>query len=168
LGRARPLRRPGFQERDDDTTTARRFRTFDLSKASHRSDLLNERQTPTNFTNDGLIAYLSELVGTFGHHFEVTAVNSDHPTTDGGPNGRGHNAGCAIDGWPLISATPGSFIDAGTEAFRTFLEHARACNPLQIGLVGDGADSAANFAAAGPTAFQDDGGAHVHLGARKQ
>jgi hypothetical protein len=137
-------------------------------KDTQRSDLLNERRTPQNFTNDGLIAYLSQLVGTFGHHFEVTAVNSDHSTQDGGPNGRGHNAGCAIDGWPLASAKRGDFLDAKTAAFRTFLQHARACNPFQIGLKGDGADSQENFAAAGPTAFQDDGGPHVHLGARKQ
>jgi hypothetical protein len=135
-----------------------------FQKASQSSDLLDPKKT-----NNGLIAYLSQLLGQFGHHLEVTAVNSDHPTNDGGPNGRGHNAGCAIDGWPLASAKAGDFLDAATAEFRTFLQHAAASHPLlQIGLVGDGADSKANFAAAGPTAFQDDGGAHVHLGAGKQ
>ena len=134
-----------------------------FQKASQKSDLLDPAKS-----NDGLIAYLSQLLGQFGHHLEVTAVNSDHPTNDGGPNGRGHNAGCAIDGWPLASGTAGDFLDAATAEFRTFLQHAAASKPLlQIGLVGDGADSPANFAAAGPTAFHDDGGAHVHLGAGK-
>jgi hypothetical protein len=134
-----------------------------FQKPSHRSDLLDPHKT-----NTGLIAYLSQLLGDFGHHFEVTAVNTDHTTNDGGPNGRGHNAGCAIDGWPLASARAGDFLDGATAEFRTFLQHAAVSHPLlQIGLVGDGADSHANFAAAGKTAFQDDGGAHVHLGAGK-
>jgi hypothetical protein len=140
-----------------------------FTAASQSADLLDPAKTQTC-----LIAYLSDLITQYGHHIQVTAINTDHPSWDGGPTGRGHNAGCALDGWPLSSATANDYVDASAAEFQQFLQHAAASQPLyQIGLQGNGAgdptnyaDSPANFAAAGPTAFEDHGtGPHVHLGA---
>ncbi len=43
---------------------------------SQRSDLLNPHKT-----NTGLIAYLSQQLGQFGYHLEVTAVNTTEART---------------------------------------------------------------------------------------
>jgi hypothetical protein len=126
---------------------------------SQRSDLLD-----VNVTQTELIALLLELVA-LGHYLEFTAIKSDHHD-DSALGYHCHFNGFCADVWPLASATAGDYLPAGGESFRDFLHDASDSPWLyQIGLVGDGADSAVNFAAAGPTAFQDDGGPHVHLGA---
>src|ERR1700730_14435636 len=76
---------------------------------TQKSDLQDE-----SLTNTGLIKYLTQLTTEYGHHLMVTAVRTDHPTWDGGPDGQGHNAGCAIDCWPLtgaLTANP-NYLDA--------------------------------------------------------
>lgn len=113
-------------------------------------------------TQTQLIALLLGLI-IKGHHIEITVVQTHH----GNDGPHGHAGGYAVDCWPLASAKAGDYINASTEAFRAFLKDAAASPWLyQIGLLGDGADSEENFAAAGHTAFQDHGaGPHVHLGA---
>ncbi|MGA8574773.1 MAG: hypothetical protein WB609_03680 [Candidatus Cybelea sp.] len=139
-------------------------RLFFQDPTVQKADLLREapaRDAKFHGTQTQLIALLLGLLQK-GHQIEITMVQTGHH--DDGPHG--HAGGYAVDCWPLASAKAGDYIDASTEAFRTFLSDAAASPWLyQIGLVGDGADSKENFAAAGPTAFQDDGGAHVHLGA---
>ncbi len=136
-----------------------------------RADLLDPARTQTT-----LIALLLELVGK-GHIIEFTMIRTGHHID--GPNG--HNpGGRAADCWPLASTTPGDYLDATSSRFVKFIDDAAASSwLLQEGLVGDGSDSDANFASAeqaarsheggryidGVTIFQDDGGAHVHLGA---
>jgi hypothetical protein len=126
---------------------------------SQRTDLLNPDKTQTQ-----LIALLIGLLDR-GHYLEITAVRTDH-SDDSALGLHCHANGYAADCWPLASATAADYLDASTQAFRSFLEDVSDSAWLfQVGLVGDGADSAANFAAAGRTAFQDDGGPHIHLGA---
>jgi hypothetical protein len=130
-----------------------------FQSASQRADLLDLGKTQTQ-----LIALLIGLADR-GHIMEITAVRSDHHD-DSALGLHCHANGYCVDLWPLTSPTPGSYLDASDPSFQDFLRDAAASPWLyQIGLVGDGADSAENFRAAGPTAFQDDGGAHVHLGA---
>ena len=126
---------------------------------TQKSDLLNP-----GTTQDCLIALLSEVVA-WGFHLEITAVKTDHHD-DSGLGLHCHFNGYCVDLWPLVDATPGNYVDAGTETFRVFLDRCHACAHLyQIGL-GGSAYTAANLAAAGPTGFQDDGLDHVHLGAK--
>lgn len=132
---------------------------------SKQTDLLRvapSRDAKFHGTQSQLIALLLELVQK-GHHLEITMVQTGHH--DDGPHG--HAGGYAVDCWPLATPKGGQYMKASTSAFRRFLKDAAASPWLhQIGLLGDGADSKENFAAAGPTAFQDQGdGAHVHLGA---
>ena len=124
------------------------------------SDLLDPA-----ITQNSLIELLSEVIG-FGYHLEITAVKTDHHD-DSGLGLHSHFNGYCADLWPLTGPTAGAYIDAGTLTFQGFLTNVASCpNLYQIGLVGDGADSPVNFKAAGPTAFQDDGGPHVHLGSK--
>jgi hypothetical protein len=126
---------------------------------SQRSDLLSVTTTQTE-----LIALLLELVAK-GHILEFTAIKSDHHD-DSALGVHCHFNGYCADVWPLASQKAGDYLDASDARFQAFLRDVSVSPWLyQIGLVGDGADSAANFEAAGPTAFQDDGGPHVHLGA---
>jgi hypothetical protein len=133
--------------------------------STQKSDILDPNKTQTE-----LIAALQSLLKK-GYHIELTAVNSDHhddtnlnPTP---PYCGVHAHGWAVDCWPLNSATPGDWVDASTHIFRQFLvDISKVPFYMQTGLVGDGADSAANFQAAGPGAFQDDGGAHIHIGTK--
>ena len=125
---------------------------------SQRDDLLDPNKTQT-----GLIALLLDLVGK-GHIIEFTAVRSDHHD-DSGLGLHCHAYGYAADCWPLASATAGDYLDAGDARFQAFLKDAAASSWLyQIGLAGSAAIQV-NFAAAGRSAFDDDGADHVHLGA---
>jgi len=145
---------------------------FVFSADSQRADLLD----PTK-TNPGLIAFLIGLCIDKGHHFGVTAINSDHPTNDGGPDGLGHNAGCAIDGAPMASATPGDWVNPTSAEYKLYLEDVAFLQPFQTGFsngdtggpndTGDWYDNETAFAVPGLNPFHDDGGAHVHHGARK-
>jgi hypothetical protein len=140
---------------------------FQTELAMHR-DLLD----PTDGgTRTELIALLAHLVFDKQWAIEFTAIRTGHHDDTGlnptPPHAGTHAAGWAVDCWPLASTTPGDYLDAGDERFRAFLRDvAQAPYHMQTGLVGDGADSAENFAAAGPTAFQDDGSPHVHIGAQ--
>jgi hypothetical protein len=134
--------------------------------ASQKADLLDDSVTKTQ-----LIGLLLELT-VRGFHIEITAVKSDHHD-DSYLGEHCHFNGYCADCWPLNSPTPGDYMDASSPEFRKFLEAAAASSyRFQIGLAGDGpndptnyADSPANMAAAGSSAFHDDGGPHVHLGA---
>jgi len=135
------------------------------------ADLLDSNRTKTT-----LIALLVELVNK-GHIIEFTMIRTGHHND--GPNG--HNpGGRAADCWPLASAKAGDYLDATDPRFQKFIDDAASSVWLyQEGLVGDGADSDANFSSAeraaqqhepgryeaGVTIFHDDGGAHVHVGA---
>ena len=118
-------------------------------------------------THDELISVLIDLVH-MGHRMEITCVNTAHHDDSGlspAPHLGTHSAGWAIDLWPLNSLKHEDYMDASTHNFRAFLQDIAKCKYYyQTGLIGDGADSAKNFIAAGPKAFQDDGGAHVHIG----
>lgn len=119
-----------------------------------------------NLTHTELIAMLIFLTSTCGHHIEVTAVRTDHHDDSGlSADGVGtHACGWAVDCWPLSSATAGDYEDASTQAFQVFLRDI-AEGPFlrQVGLAGTAA-TPANFTAAGPTAFDDGGADHIHIG----
>lgn len=136
---------------------------------SQRDDLLD----PTK-TNTDLIALLWELVQR-GHIILFTAIHSDHhddsalnptPPHVGTHAGSPETGGFAADTWPLASTAPDDYLDAGSQAFTQYV-HDAADTPwtFQVGLAGS-ADTATNAAAAGAAYFSDDGGDHVHLGAR--
>ena len=145
-------------------------------EATQAGDLLLAAPSPhATFagTQPQLVSYLLSLLDA-GHYIEITAVQTGHHN-DGY---KGHAGGYAVDCWPLASPNPGDYLAATDPRFARFLEDAAASKfRYQIGLVGDGADSAENFALAisaaqtggnyeaGVTVFQDDGGPHVHLGA---
>lgn len=141
----------------------------------HRLDLLKEgvRGQTYSGTQTELIAFLAEML-KLGHIIETTMIQTGHH--DDGP--KGHAGGNGCDCWPLASATPGDYLEATDPRFAQFLFDAGKSEwRYQIGLVGDGADSDQNFHYAikgcvqegnfvyGLSVFQDDGGAHVHLGA---
>lgn len=124
-----------------------------------KGDLLDPNRTQTQ-----LIALLLDLAKGKGWHIEITAVRTDHHD-DSALGLHCHANGYAADCWPLASATPGNYLDAGDPRFANFLKDAAASSWIyQIGLAGS-AYTSANMAAAGSNAFQDDGADHVHLGA---
>lgn len=125
---------------------------------TQKSDLMDPSLTQTQ-----LIALLLGLVDS-GWNIEITAVRTDH-----GPDGylglHSHQNGYAVDCWPLATPRSGDYYDAGSPHFADFLSDAAKSAWLQqIGL-GGSAFTPANMAAAGPTAFEDNGQDHVHLGA---
>jgi hypothetical protein len=124
---------------------------------SQRTDLLDGSKT-----QDGLIEFLAHMVG-LGYHIEFTAINTDHGY-DGNLGPHCHNpCGCAVDCWPLMSPTPGAWLDAGDPIFRQFLRDAKAApNYGETGLAGS-AYTPANVEAAGPNVFQDDVEDHIHF-----
>jgi hypothetical protein len=130
-----------------------------FQSGTERGDLLDPNRTQTE-----LVALLLDLAEHHGWHIEVTAVRTDHHD-DSALGLHCHANGYAADCWPLASATPGNYLDAGDARFQQFLKDA-AASPwiFQIGLAGS-AYTSANMAAAGASAFQDDGADHVHLGA---
>jgi hypothetical protein len=126
---------------------------------SQRDDLLDPNKTRTE-----LIALLTDLVNA-GHIIEFTAIKSDHHD-DSDLGEHCHFNGYCADCWPLASASAGDYLDASDERFAAFLRDAAHSQWLyQIGLAGS-AYTERNVAAAGPSAFHDDGGDHVHLGAK--
>ena len=129
-----------------------------FQRDSQSTDLLD-----VNLTQTELIALLLDLTNK-GWHIEITAVRSDH-SDDSALGLHSHANGYCADLWPLASATPGDYLDASSASFRLFLADAADSSWLyQIGLAGS-ANTPENMAAAGPTAFADDGADHVHLGA---
>lgn len=127
--------------------------------ATQYADLLDSTKT-----QDCLISFLLNLL-SHGFHVELTAVKTDHHD-DSDLGLHCHFNGYCVDCWPLSSAKPGDYQDAGTKAFRKFLQTA-ASNPYlyQIGLAGS-ADTAANQVAAGHTVFSDNGEDHIHFGSQ--
>lgn len=124
---------------------------------SQRSDLLDPNKTQTY-----LVAFLGELLDK-GHIIELTAVKSDH-SDDSALGEHCHFNGWCVDCWPLASQEAGDYLDASDEEFADFLsDAAEAQYHHQTGLAGT-AYTSSNMTAAGPTAFQDDGADHVHLG----
>lgn len=63
-----------------------------------RADIIDPGQT-----NTYLVELLQWLVWKCPSGILITALNSDHPTYDGGPHGNGHNAGKAADIWTASS-----------------------------------------------------------------
>lgn len=124
---------------------------------SQRTDLMDPHRTRTE-----LIALLLDVVN-HGHRLEITAVRADHH--DDSRLGRHtHANGFAVDCWPLVSFTAGDYLDGAAPGFLDFLEDLDASPWLyQIGLAGT-AWTPANAAAAGASAFHDDGADHVHIG----
>ncbi len=129
-----------------------------LRTAVQKSDLLDVDLTQTE-----LIAYLLYMVD-HGHVLEVTAVRTDHDN-DACLGRHSHANGFAIDCWFNASKTLGDYLDQGDPRFIAALEDAAKCPwNYQVGL-GGAADAPADWAAAGPTVFEDNGEDHVHLGA---
>ena len=126
---------------------------------SQRADLMDSAMTQTQ-----LIALLLDLAVGKRWNLEVTAVRSDHHD-DSALGLHCHANGYCADLWPLRSAKPGDYLDAGDVLFQDFLADAAESSWLyQIGLAGS-AFTSANMHYAGSTAFEDDGADHVHLGA---
>lgn len=122
-----------------------------------KSDLLDP-----NLTNTNLIAMLDHL-HVMGFFMEVTAVRSDHHP-DGYLGKHSHQAGNAIDLWPLKNREAGNYLDENSRDFQLFLHYAQADNLcFQVGL-GGSANNAHNVAILGPKGFIDNGSDHVHLG----
>ena len=125
-----------------------------FQKGIQRSDLLN-----ASFTDSSLIAMLYYLVQLKGYHIEITAVRSDHHDDGQGPGL--HAAGLAVDCWPLLDAHQGDYLDATTQAFRSFLtDVSKAPYYYDTGL-GGSAFLPANMIG---NAFQDSAQDHVHCG----
>lgn len=126
---------------------------------SQRDDLLDPNKTQTT-----LIAILTDLVNK-GHIIEFTAIRTDH-RDDSGLGFHCHAHGFCADCWPLASATAGNYLDANDPRFVKFC-HDAGFDPYehQVGLAGS-AWTHADVIAAGSGVFHDDGGDHVHLGAR--
>jgi hypothetical protein len=121
--------------------------------AESKSDLLNPDLTSTN-----LIQILIDLVN-LGHFIEITAVRTDHHP-DGYLGIHSHQAGRAVDCWPLNSPTPGDYCDDLT----SFLNDLRKVPGIaQVGL-GGSAYSVSNMFKLGSLGFRDDGQDHVHIG----
>lgn len=126
---------------------------------SQRSDLLDP-----NRTQDALIALLCGLALERGYFILFTAIRSDHGP-DSGFGFHCHAHGFCADVWPLHSANPTDYVDAGEPLFQQFLtDAARSASIHQIGLAGS-AYTVANIRACNGRAFQDYGADHVHLGA---
>lgn len=129
-----------------------------FQKPSQKTDL-----ETVGVTQTGLIGLLLGLTNK-GWYIELTAVKSDHGN-DAGLGEHCHFNGYCADGWPLASATPGDYLDAHDPRFAQFLEDLSESPFLhQVGLAGS-ADCAADLRVAGPTAFEDEGADHIHLGA---
>jgi hypothetical protein len=132
------------------------------NRESQRADFLDESKVKST-----LIALLADLLGK-GHIILVTCLFSDHHV-DGGLGPHSHNpGGVAIDCWPLKSTKPTDFLDATDSRFHAFLHDIAGDKyEYQIGLGGSCAIRE-DFAAAGSTAFADNGSDHVHIGAKTE
>lgn len=126
---------------------------------SQRDDLLDPNKTQTD-----LIALLTDLVAK-GHIIEFTAIKSDHHD-DSGLGLHCHFNGYCADCWPLASARAGDYLDSSDSRFVQFC-HDAGFDPYeyQEGLAGSAWTHDA-IVAAGSGVFHDDGGDHVHLGAK--
>jgi hypothetical protein len=122
-----------------------------------KTDLLNPDLTSTN-----LIAILVSVLAA-GYNLEITAVRTDHHP-DGYLGVHSHQAGRAVDCWPLNSPKMGDYMDPNTSDFMMFLRDTKRINQVaQIGL-GGSAFTTSNVAVLGSLGFQDNGADHVHIG----
>jgi hypothetical protein len=139
-----------------------------------KNDFLVEKPAPGALyagTSSVLIEALLAMTAK-GYRLGITMIQTGH--RDDGPHG--HAGGNAVDLW-LRTEDGSDWEDAASDRFAQFLEDFGALpEAYQTGLVGDGADSPANFHYAakgyesrgafvpGVSTFQDDGGPHVHFG----
>lgn len=131
-------------------------RLFFQDSAS-KSDLLDP-----NLTNTNLIEVLTELL-QHGHLIEITAVRTDHHP-DGYLGPHSHQAGKAVDCWPLIRSKAGDYLDPNGMRFRQFLmDLMKEVNVVQAGLGGT-ANTKGNMILLGKKGFADNGADHVHIG----
>ena len=122
-----------------------------------KADLLNPDLTSTN-----LIEVLLGLVDQ-NEHIEITAVRSDHHP-DGYLGPHSHQAGRAVDCWPLASAQAGDYLDENGMRFQQFLQDLKKNSLVaQVGL-GGAANTVSNRNLLGLLGFEDDGEDHVHIG----
>jgi hypothetical protein len=125
--------------------------------SASKSDL----QDP-NLTDTDLIAVLTELLH-HGHFIEITAVRTDHHP-DGYLGPHSHQAGKAVDCWPLNSPKAGDYLDPNGMRFRQFLmDLMKEINAVQVGLGGT-ANTTGNMLLLGKKGFPDNGADHVHIG----
>lgn len=125
--------------------------------AESKSDLLD-----VNITSTNLIEMLVEVTSR-GYHLEITAVRTDHHP-DGYLGVHSHQAGRAVDCWPLNSPKMGDYMDPNCIDFLWFLRDTKRINQVaQIGL-GGSAFTTSNMAVLGSLGFQDNGADHVHIG----
>ena len=125
--------------------------------AESKSDLLD-----VNITSTNLIEMLVEVTSR-GYHLEITAVKTDH-SADGYLGVHSHQAGRAVDCWPLNSPEMGDYMDPNCIDFLWFLRDTKRINQVaQIGL-GGSAFTTSNMAVLGSLGFQDNGADHVHIG----
>lgn len=131
-----------------------------FQRDSQRADLLDP-----DLTQDALIALLCGLALERGYWILFTAIRTDHGD-DSALGFHCHAHGFCADVWPLHSANPTDYVDAGEPLFVQFLhDAARSAYIHQIGLAGS-SYTVANIAACRGRAFHDDGADHVHLGAQ--
>jgi hypothetical protein len=125
--------------------------------AQSKSDLLNPDLTSTD-----LIEVLLEITAlTPG--LEITAVRTDHHP-DGYLGVHSHQAGRAVDCWPLNSPKAGDYQDENGMRFQQFLKALQKENLVaQVGL-GGAANTVSNRNLLGQLGFEDDGEDHVHIG----
>lgn len=122
-----------------------------------KSDLLNP-----NLTSTYLISILVQILAK-GHNLEITAVRTDHHP-DGYLGVHSHQAGRAVDLWPLNSPKMGDYQDANSLDFMWFLRDLKRINEVaQVGL-GGSAFTVSNMSVLGSLGFKDDGEDHVHVG----
>jgi len=125
---------------------------------SQQNDIRNDDITET---------YLISILQTLhdkGWYIGITSVCSDH-SDDSDLGEHCHSNGYCVDLWPLNTPNAGDWMDANAPAFADFLmDIANADYLHQIGLAGT-AVTPVNLAAAGPTAFVDEGADHIHVGA---
>lgn len=128
---------------------------------SQRSDLLDPELTQTQLI--ALLLDVSSAAQGWSCKLKLTSVRSDH-RDDSSLGLHCHARGYCADLWPVDAN--GSWLSAEDPRFQAILGAGAASSWLhQWGLAGT-AWTPANEAAAGPTAFQDEGADHLHLGAQ--
>ncbi len=96
-----------------------------FQRGTEKGDLLDPNRTQTQ-----LIALLLDLAKTHGWHIEITAVRTDHHD-DSSLGLHCHANGYAADCWPLKSAAPQDYLDAGDPRFQEILTR---CGGLVVAL----------------------------------
>ena len=130
-----------------------------------RSQLQREDLLSLDRTNTNLIALLWDVIVLKNQPFVFTAIRSDHHD-DSCLGEHSHADGDAVDGWFLASPRDGDYLDANDPRFLAAVKSvAEDPYEYQVGL-GGSAYTAAVIKSAGPSAFEDNGSDHVHIGAK--